>query len=229
MGELMLGKKKVNNMTSLAALLLVLAGTGCGGAVDGIAQDNLLTGILSNPVKNNAELERSEGNIAESWKSGEDAAKPEKPAAATVSYSYDGTVFEYDGTAYDMQERDSMINAIMDCIPVGEYIVIDSHTGPHNAIYTVFNTQTREFEKDIEGVLLTFYDDDIHTAVYAFWNDICAYDGTVLATLDIGQYDIIRDISFSEDHTQLKVVIYENGTDEQQQRVEFLQLPDFPD
>lgn len=248
-----MGKRKMENTALLAAFFLAFSGAGCSRAAGSFVTGNFPAGILCNLAGNAAKPEGAKENAAKTGESAqEDAGREEHEAdtaapdqdtattperdetkaeglAAAVSCSYDGTVFEYDGTAYDMRERDSMVNAVMGCIPVGEYIVIENHTGPHNLLYTVFNTRTREFEKDIAGVFLTFYNDDIHTAVYAFWNEICAYDGTVLATLDIGQYDIIRDISFSEDHTQLKVSIYEEGTNEQQERVELLQLPDFPD
>ena len=75
------------------------------------------------------------------------------------SVTTEGTIFTYGENKYDLSERNGIINSIMGFTPVGHYIIIESHTGPEHAVYSIFNTETQDFEKDI----VSFTED--HTAV----------------------------------------------------------------
>lgn len=138
-----------------------------------------------------------------------------------VSYSYSGTVFEYNGITYEMKERYDGITAIMDCFEKGEYIIIEGHTGPHNGIYSIFNTKTKEFETDLFGYNLMFCGADIYTAVYGFWNNICLYDGTILASFDLKPTEIIREIVFNGEEKRLEVEIQ---VDDNKTNIEYIDV-----
>ena len=135
------------------------------------------------------------------------------------AYSYDGTIFTYAGQSYDLSERNQMVNSIMSCTPVGEYIVIDGHTGPQNSVYNIFNTESLSFEPDICGVHLIWYDDDITTAVYSFWSDVYTYGGQLLATLPLSEGDLVYNLKFTEDHSKVEATILANDGGERVETV----------
>lgn len=122
-----------------------------------------------------------------------------------------GVHFTYGAGQYDLSERNGSINAITGCFPIGEYLVLEGHTGPKHNVYCVFNTLTQTFEADITGANLTWYGDDIHTAVYSFWNDIFTYDGALLASLDLSGDEFIYALEYSADGAEIKVEIASDG------------------
>ena len=95
---------------------------------------------------------------------------------------------------------------------VADYIIAEGHVGPYNSIYGIINTKELKVEKYISGVNLIWHSNDINTIVYTFWSDVCAYDGTVLASIDLASNgfantEYISNLSFSDDFTQVKVEI----------------------
>lgn len=123
-----------------------------------------------------------------------------------LQYSFEDTTFYYGDREYDISAHGD-VNGILSCAPVGKYIVIEGHVGPNNGIYCIFNTETQNFEQDIAGNHLIWHDDDITTAVYTFGNDICAYDGSVIATCDLAEDEYIYELEFVENNSRLKVTI----------------------
>lgn len=154
---------------------------------------------------------------------GDEAGKNDgsAPNSGSEAEGIEGTVFRYEGREYDLSERNSGINNITEYASPGEYIIVEGHTGPGNGIYSFFNTLTGEFEKDIEGANLIFYDNDINTAAYTFWNEVYAYDGTRLASYKLDEGEYIRNLSYNEDHTKIAVEIW---TAEGESRMEEIRL-----
>lgn len=131
--------------------------------------------------------------------------------------AFDGTVFTYNDQSYDIADRIPSVNAIMSCAVVGKNIVVEGHIGPKNGVYCMFNTETEEFDKDIFGTHLIWYDEDISTAVYSLWSDIYNYDGDVIATVDGDEGSIIYELAFVEDHSKVQAtIVTESGSEEQQ-------------
>ena len=55
----------------------------------------------------------------------------------------------------------------------------------------------------------------IPAAVYSFWSEVRAYDGSVLKTYNLEKDGCIHDLAFSGDYTELDVTIaYGGGTEE---------------
>lgn len=129
--------------------------------------------------------------------------------------SFEGTVFHYGGHDYDTTSRVREVNCVLSTVPVGEKIVVACHSGPKNGIYCIFDTKNETFEQDITGNHLIWHSDDITTAVYSFWSEVRAYDGSVLKTYDLKKDDSIEDLAFSDDFLELYVTILRgNGTEE---------------
>ena len=129
--------------------------------------------------------------------------------------SFEGTVFHYGDHDYDMSSRNREVNCILSAVPVGEKIVVICHSGPKNGIYCIFDTENETFDRDITGNHLIWHSDDITTAVYSFWSEVRAYDGSVLKTYNLKKDDCIHDLAFSGDYTELDVTIaYGGGTEE---------------
>jgi len=124
--------------------------------------------------------------IAESTSATEDVDSTAEETEAVVLYSFEPpTAFIYDGTRYDMTERNPSINALFGPTKVGKHLVIEGHVGPYNGVYSIFNTETRTFDKDLIGCNLIWKNDDITTAVYSFWEGIYTYDGEKIADIDL--------------------------------------------
>lgn len=127
--------------------------------------------------------------------------------ADSGTFSFEGTVFTYDGENYDMMERCPSATAVMECTPVGDQIVVECHVGPKNGWYSVYDTQSRAFVRDFAGCNLIWKDDDITTAVYNFWADILNYNGDVIATAALNEGDFIYELAFQDGGTRLAVTI----------------------
>ena len=136
-----------------------------------------------------------------------DTQEKEKQIAISDVY------FTYGEKQYDLSERNGSINEITDCFQIGEYLVLEGHTGPKHNVYCVFNTHTETFETDIAGANLTWHGEDIHTAVYAFWNEVFTYDGRLLASLDLTESEYIYALEYSDDGTQIEAEILSNTGD----------------
>ena len=130
-------------------------------------------------------------------------------AAFPEDVSFAGTIFRYGEVAYDIAERHPAVTSILSCTPVGHHIIVDGHGGPKNAVYCIFDTETAEFEKVFIGAGLIWQDEDIRTAVYCCGADIFSYNGVLLGTCDMDEYDYIRELQFSDDQVQ---AIVENDT-----------------
>lgn len=131
-----------------------------------------------------------------------------KPEAVTLQ----GLTLTCNGHAYDLTERSPAITAVTRMEQVGEELLLECHTGPKNNLYLVFDPRTETFVKELAGTHLIWKGEDLTTAVYAFWGDICTWDGTVLTTLDLGTDGYVSDLSFTEDGTQVAVTITQNET-----------------
>lgn len=132
---------------------------------------------------------------------------PDASSTTEPLYSFDGTIFYYKQNSYDISERQRLINQIMSSTPVGQYIIVEGHTGPKNAVYCIYNTETQVFEKDIIGANLIWLDDDITTAIYSFWSDVCAYDGSVIASIELVYPEFIRKLAFADNNSHVEVTV----------------------
>lgn len=139
----------------------------------------------------------------------------------TSEFSFEKTTFHYGEHSYDLTSRVKAINHILSAVLVGEKIVIEGHAGPKNGVYCIFDTVDETFDSDLKGNHLTWYNDDITTAVYSFWSDVYAYDGNIIRSYDLTENEFIYDLAFSDDHTALRVTIV---AEDETERVDIIRL-----
>lgn len=144
----------------------------------------------------------------------------ETPSFEEQEFSFAETTFYYQNHGYDVTSRVSSINSILSAVQVGEKIAVECHVGPQNGVYCIFDTGNKAFERDIFGNHLTWYQDDITTAVYSFWSDIYFYDGEIMKSYDLAEGEFIYDLSFSKGNTQLIVTIMHNDGTEELDRID---------
>ena len=130
--------------------------------------------------------------------------------------------FTYGSKQYDLSERNGSINEITDSFQIGQYLVLEGHTGPKHNVYCVFNTLTETFEKDITGANLTWHRNDIRTAIYSFWNDVINYDGTLLGSFDLGEGEYIDALAYNDDGTEIEVGIASNTDDSRTETIPYI-------
>lgn len=129
-------------------------------------------------------------------------------AKQNVEYSVADTVFTYDGTSYNLAEREPLVTSITEVLPVGDdtRLVIVGHTGPRNNVYFIYNMKNT-FEAQFPGTCLIWRDNDITTAVYAFWGDILDYNNNVIAAIEMEENEYISALAFAQDGKALDVTI----------------------
>ncbi len=149
------------------------------------------------------EAETSENVVKAVSDTAEQTGKESKPA----DFGYDGTIFTYDGVDYDMSETAPPTNAVMSCTEAGNNIVVEGHINPNMSSYSIYDKNTREFGNIIYGTSFIWRGDDVSTGVYAAWNEIIKYDGTVIASLDLQEGEVIYDLAFSDDYASVNATI----------------------
>ncbi len=130
-----------------------------------------------------------------------------RSGSAVDSVPEEWHVFEYDGVKYDFWELYDGVNGVFEWARLDQYVIAWGHVNPNIGIYAVINTEMQKIEHQFTGGPATYYGDDINTVVYAFWNTIKAYDGTVLAELTLLEGEYIDELAYSEDKTQIIVTI----------------------
>ncbi|MBQ2767703.1 MAG: hypothetical protein IJF49_06455 [Clostridia bacterium] len=179
---------KKNRWTCLLLLLaLTVAAVGCTNAT-----------ITDNDGK---ETEETADNTTDTH------AFETDPPESSADVPEQWHVFEYDGIKYDLWEISSLVNAVSEWRHIGKYVIAEGHVNPHNSIFAVINTETQTIEHHFSGSVPTCHSDDINTLVYAFWNNVLAYDGTLLASMTMQNGEYIRELAYSDDKTQIIVSI----------------------
>ena len=79
--------------------------------------------------------------------------------------------------------------------------------------YGIFNPKTKSIEKELFGTNLIYHNDDIKTAVYAFWSELYDYEGNLIVNCDLKESEFIYQISFLNDNSQIEVTISDGEND----------------
>ena len=141
---------------------------------------------------------------------------------ASDDFSISGTVFSYGDESWDLAEQSPAITSLLNCDAVGQYVVITGHGGPKNALYFIFDTESRSFSNAFIGTHLVWQYDDLSTAAYVDGSNILSIDGRTLAELDLAENEYIYGLSYSQDGTVLTATIVSS---EETERIVRLTLP----
>ena len=141
---------------------------------------------------------------------------------ASDDFSISGTVFSYGDESWDLAEQSPAITSLLNCDAVGQYVVITGHGGPKNALYFIFDTESRSFSNAFIGTHLVWQYDDLSTAAYVDGSNILSIDGRTLAELDLAENEYVYGLSYSQDGTVLTATIVSS---EETERIVRLTLP----
>ena len=141
---------------------------------------------------------------------------------ASDDFSISGTVFSYGDESWDLAEQSPAITSLLNCDAVGQYVVITGHGGLKNALYFIFDTESRSFSNAFIGTHLVWQCDDLSTAAYVDGSNILSIDGRTLAELDLAENEYVYGLSYSQDGTVLTATIVSS---EETERIVRLTLP----
>lgn len=123
------------------------------------------------------------------------------------SVSYEKTCFIYNGSNYEITERQPLVNAINGTETMGTYVIIEGHISPDNSYYGIFDMDGEKFVADLIGNNLIHINDSIESILYAFDGDIYTYSGEKLASCELGENEFIDSLTYDANESEICVEI----------------------
>ena len=117
----------------------------------------------------------------------------------TIRVAMDDTTIYIDRKSWDFAEQYPSLKGFEDIGTAGNYFVAFGSLGEKNDLYVVFNFVAGTLLKTFPGNNLIWQGDDLSTAVYSYWSDIYALNGTKLAALDLASGEEISGLAFAPD------------------------------
>ena len=117
----------------------------------------------------------------------------------TIRVAMDDTTIYIDRKSWDFAEQYPSLKGFEDIGTAGNYFVAFGSLGEKNDLYVVFNFVAGTLLKTFPGNNLIWQGDDLSTAVYSYWSDIYALNGTKLAALELASGEEISGFAFAPD------------------------------
>lgn len=117
----------------------------------------------------------------------------------TIRVAMDDTTIYIDRKSWDFAEQYPSLKGFEDIGTAGNYFVAFGSLGEKNDLYVVFNFVAGTLLKTFPGNNLIWQGNDLFTAVYSYWSDIYALNGTKLAALDLASGEEISGLAFAPD------------------------------
>lgn len=117
----------------------------------------------------------------------------------TIRVAMDDTTIYIDRKSWDFAEQYPSLKGFEDIGTAGNYFVAFGSLGEKNDLYVVFNFVAGSLLKTFPGNNLIWQGDDLSTAVYSYWSDIYALNGTKLAALELASGEEISGLAFAPD------------------------------
>ena len=117
----------------------------------------------------------------------------------TIRVAMDDTTIYIDRKSWDFAEQYPSLKGFEDIGTAGNYFVAFGSLGEKNDLYVVFNFVAGTLLKTFPGNNLIWQGNDLSTAVYSYWSDIYALNGTKLAALDLASGEEISGLAFAAD------------------------------
>lgn len=117
----------------------------------------------------------------------------------TIRVAMDDTTIYIDRKSWDFAEQYPSLKGFEDIGTAGNYFVAFGSLGEKNDLYVVFNFVAGTLLKTFPGNNLIWQGNNLSTAVYSYWSDIYALNGTKLAALDLASGEEISGLAFAPD------------------------------
>ena len=116
-----------------------------------------------------------------------------------LTATLDSTTVSFGKKSWDFAGQYPSLSGFEGSETVGNYLVVTGRLGKKNDLYVVFNAIDGTLLKTFPGNNLIWRGDDLSTAVYSYWSDIYALNGTKLAALDLASGEEISGLAFAPD------------------------------
>lgn len=117
----------------------------------------------------------------------------------TIRVAMDDTTIYIDRKSWDFAEQYPSLKGFEDIGTAGNYFVAFGSLGEKNDLYVVFNFVAGTLLKTFPGNNLIWQGDDLSAAVYSYWSDVYALNGTKLAALELASGEEISGLAFAPD------------------------------
>ena len=117
----------------------------------------------------------------------------------TIRVAMDDTTIYIGRKSWDFAEQYPSLKGFEDIGTAGNYFVAFGSLGEKNDLYVVFNFVAGTLLKTFPGNNLIWQGSDLSTAVYSYWSDIYALNGTKLAALELASGEEISGLAFAPD------------------------------
>ena len=116
-----------------------------------------------------------------------------------LTATLDSTTVSFGKKSWDFAGQYPSLSGFEGSETVGNYLVVTGRLGKKNDLYVVFNAIDGTLLKTFPGNNLIWQGDDLSTAVYSYWSDVYALNGTKLTTLELASGEEISGLAFAPD------------------------------
>ena len=116
-----------------------------------------------------------------------------------LTATLDSTTVSFGKKSWDFAGQYPSLSGFEGSETVGNYLVVTGRLGKKNDLYVVFNAIDGTLLKTFPGNNLIWQGSDLSTAVYSYWPDIYALNGTKLAALELASGEEISGLAFAAD------------------------------
>lgn len=116
-----------------------------------------------------------------------------------LTATLDSTTVSFGKKSWDFAGQYPSLSGFEGSETVGNYLVVTGRLGKKNDLYVVFNAIDGTLLKTFPGNNLIWQGNDLSTAVYSYWSDIYALNGTKLAALELASDEEISGLAFAPD------------------------------
>ena len=116
-----------------------------------------------------------------------------------LTATLDSTTVSFGKKSWDFAGQYPSLSGFEGSETVGNYLVVTGRLGKKNDLYVVFNAIDGTLLKTFPGNNLIWQGDDLSAAVYSYWSDIYALNGTKLAALELASGEEISGLAFAAD------------------------------
>ena len=116
-----------------------------------------------------------------------------------LTATLDSTTVSFGKKSWDFAGQYPSLSGFEGSETVGNYLVVTGRLGKKNDLYVVFNAIDGTLLKTFPGNNLIWQGNDLSTAVYSYWSDIYALNGTKLVALDLASGEEISGLAFAAD------------------------------